>query len=244
MMRREQSRGGIIAKEVRLAAASWIILAGVTACTTAHLGQRPSPTEVTANPPAQTPDVPPETPPPVVSPPPPVQGTADPRVSATAAMPPCVPAPSKTSRAHELKAKEVPQGPATAGPGPAPGAVVDAQVEQVDTPLTSILGKNVHGPTGEDLGRVVDVLADANGHMRVAIIDFGGFLGVGTRRIAVDWPLLRFDPNARDNSLILSVTREKLQSAPTYKDTKNPPVLMPPSIATPDHAADTGQTTK
>ena len=80
---------------------------------------------------------------------------------------------------------------------PAPSAadaVIDAQVGEVGTSLSSILGKEVTTPKGEDLGRVVDVLADAEGHVRVAIIDFGGFLGVGTRRIAVDWPLLRFDP--------------------------------------------------
>jgi hypothetical protein len=66
---------------------------------------------------------------------------------------------------------------------------------------------------------------------------------VGTRRIAVDWPLLRFNPNARDKSLILNVTREKLQSAPEYKDSTSPRVLVPPPAASHD-AADTGETEK
>jgi len=71
--------------------------------------------------------------------------------------------------------------------------------------------------------------------VRVAIIDFGGFLGVGTRRIAVDWPLLHFSPTDKDKPLMLTVTREKLQSAPEYKDSTSPRVLMPPA-ATSDAA--------
>jgi hypothetical protein len=117
--------------------------------------------------------------------------------------------------------------------------VVNAEVGRIDAPLTSILGKDVFSPKGENLGRVVDLLADSEGRVRVAIIDFGGFLGVGTRRIAVDWPLLHFTPGDKDKSLRLTVTREKLQSAPEYKDSDSPRVLVPPA-ATPDAAgADT-----
>ena len=163
-----------------------------------------------------------------------------PPAAAANPLPPCLPAHPKTHRSRKPYPKE-PQGPEP------PGATqtrmdttVDAQVGQVGTSLTSILGKNVQDPKGEALGRVVDVLADSNGRVRVAIIDFGGFLGVGIRRIAVDWPLLRFKPS--DKSLILSVTREKLQSAPEYKDSTSPRVLMPPAAA--QDAADTGETAK
>jgi hypothetical protein len=36
------------------------------------------------------------------------------------------------------------------------------------------------------MGRVVNVVVDQSGQVRAAIIDFGGFLGVGNRKIAVD----------------------------------------------------------
>ena len=157
-------------------------------------------------------------------------------------LPPCVPFRRVRPKHHKPKAPPTEQADAAVGPPPpAPAdAVVDAQVGEVGTSLGSILGRDVKSPKGEDLGRVVDVLADAQGHVRVAIIDFGGFLGVGTRRIAVDWPLLRFDLSARDKPLILSVDRQRLQSAPEYNSNK-PSVLMPP--AAPD-APDAGQTTK
>jgi hypothetical protein len=155
-------------------------------------------------------------------------------------LPPCVPVRHARPKRH--KPKTVPAARAAEPIGPPPpapaDALIDARVGEVGVSLGSILGRDVKSPKGDDLGRVVDVLADAQGRVRVAIIDFGGFLGVGTRRIAVDWPLLRFDQNAQDKPLILSVDRQKLQSAPEYNSNK-PRVLMPP--AAPD-APGTGQT--
>jgi PRC-barrel domain len=156
-------------------------------------------------------------------------------------LPPCLPAHPKArpKRRHHAKQPQGPEPPSA--PQTRPDTAVDAQVGQIGAPLASILGKNVVGPQGEALGRVADVLADQGGRVRVAIIDFGGFLGVGTRRIAVDWPLLRFNPNAGANALVLSVTREKLMSAPEYKDSSSPRVLMPPGEALHD-AADNSKT--
>jgi hypothetical protein len=45
---------------------------------------------------------------------------------------------------------------------------------------------------------------------------FGGF-GIGTRRIAVDWSMLKFDAGAKQPSLVLDMTRDQLRSAPEYK---------------------------
>jgi hypothetical protein len=201
-------------------------------------------------PPLVQPPPPAEAPPPV-QPPPPERAPAPQKVpegqappaAAVNPLPPCIPVQPKPHRKHRQHAKE-PQGPEPPSPAQTrTDTVVDAQVGQLGTSLTSILGKKVAGPKGEDLGRVVDVLTDAEGHVQVAIIDFGGFLGVGTRRIAVDWPLLRFNPDARDKTLMLSVTREKLQSAPEYKDSTSPRVLVPPAAAAQD-AADTGEAKK
>src|SRR5262245_65323111 len=73
-------------------------------------------------------------------------------------------------------------------PQPAAATVFDNQDVQ------SILGRQVLGSAGENLGRVIDIVVDRNGQVRAAVIDFGGFLGVGSRKIAVDWNALRFAP--------------------------------------------------
>ena len=58
--------------------------------------------------------------------------------------------------------------------------------------VEGILGREVRSATDENMGRIVDVLVDRSGQVRAAIIDFGGFLGVGSRKIAVDWNALHF----------------------------------------------------
>ncbi|MGA2342364.1 MAG: PRC-barrel domain-containing protein [Steroidobacteraceae bacterium] len=249
-----------------LAGVSALGLAGLSACaatgpsySATRLDSQPAPGTAPAMPApdsqAASPAVPPEPIVPPVVPPEPSSAPEPapvpqklpeeqpPPAAAVNQLPPCLPVHPKPHRKRKPYAKE-PQGPESPSAAQTrTDTTVDAQVGQVGTSLTSILGKNVQDPRGEALGRVVDVLADANGRVRVAIIDFGGFLGVGTRRIAVDWPLLRFNPKASDKSLILSVTREKLQSAPEYKDSTSPRVLMPPPAASQD-AADTGETEK
>ena len=65
---------------------------------------------------------------------------------------------------------------------------------------------------------MVDVIVDRNGMMRAAIIDFGGFLGVGTRKIAVDWRAVHFPDKGALNKLIADLPRDQLRMAPAYKE--------------------------
>jgi len=136
-----------------------------------------------------------------------------------------------------------PQPPAPQVTETPPDGIIDARVAPLPVSVMSILGKKVQSPKGDDLGRVVDVLADSGGRVRVAIIDFGGFLGVGDRKIAVDWPLLRFNPDRSDPSLLLSLSREKLKAAPEYKDDPRPKTLMVPEPAAASAAAPAAPTT-
>jgi hypothetical protein len=159
-----------------------------------------------------------------------------------AALAPCLPIDNTVPKIKP-KPKPVPKrAPPPQPPAPQvaetpPDGIIDAKVEPLPVSVMSILGKKVQSPNGDDLGRVVDVLADSGGRVRVAIIDFGGFLGVGDRKIAVDWPLLRFNPDRSDPSLLLSVTREKLKAAPEYKDDPRPKTLMVPEPAAAPAAA-------
>ena len=77
-----------------------------------------------------------------------------------------------------------------------------------------MLGKKVRDAQGADMGLVVDVLVDRNGLPLGAVIDFGGFLGVGSRKIAIDWQLLTFNPDDHDAPIELSLNRAEVQAAP------------------------------
>lgn len=85
--------------------------------------------------------------------------------------------------------------------------------------VQSILGREVRSLADENMGRIVDVLVDGQGATRAAIIDFGGFLGVGSRKIAVAWQALHFVPAAEKRyGIVLELTRDQVKPAPEYKE--------------------------
>ena len=88
-----------------------------------------------------------------------------------------------------------------------------------------ILGREVRSAADENMGRIVDAIVDRSGTVRAAVIDFGGFLGVGSRKIVVDWGALRFGAiaNKRD-SISLELTKEQVSKAPEYKE--DTPVIV------------------
>jgi hypothetical protein len=91
--------------------------------------------------------------------------------------------------------------------------------------VQGILGKEVRGAADENMGRIVDVIVDRSGQVRAAVIDFGGFLGVGSRKIAVAWDALRFLPDAKKGEHIaLELTRDQVRAAPEFKEDK--PVVV------------------
>ena len=84
--------------------------------------------------------------------------------------------------------------------------------------VQGILGRQVLGSAGEDMGRVIDIVVDGSGKVRAAVIDFGGFLGVGNRKVAVDWGALHFAPTgSKDDRITLDLTREQVKAAPEYR---------------------------
>jgi hypothetical protein len=91
--------------------------------------------------------------------------------------------------------------------------------------VQGVLGREVLSAANENMGRIVDVLVDNDGKVRAAIIDFGGFLGVGSRKIAVDWDALHFPiPGKPDERVSLDLTRDQVNAAPAYEDGK--PVIV------------------
>jgi hypothetical protein len=99
---------------------------------------------------------------------------------------------------------------------------------------TGILGKKIVGPDGKELGLVTDILLDARARPRAAVIDFGGFLGVGSRKIAIDWRLFKLAPGQPDWKISLHLDRRDIQAAPKYKpDAASDEIVALPPIATP-----------
>jgi hypothetical protein len=82
-----------------------------------------------------------------------------------------------------------------------------------------VLGRDVRSTTDEDMGRIVDVIVDRAGTVRAAVIDFGGFLGVGSRKIVVDWNALHFGSiGNKSDSITLELSKDQVTAAPEYKE--------------------------
>jgi len=108
---------------------------------------------------------------------------------------------------------------------PAGGTSPPPEVTILNThEVEGILGREVRSTADEDMGRIVDVLVDRGGQVRAAIIDFGGFLGVGSRKIAVDWKALHFPSPKSGARVKLELNRDQVNAAPAYQDGK--PVVV------------------
>jgi sporulation protein YlmC with PRC-barrel domain len=84
-------------------------------------------------------------------------------------------------------------------------------VMRFDT-LTSM---RVRNPEGDDLGLIDDLVFDReSGHIRYAVLSFGGFLGLGDRLFAIPWNAFQISP--ADNKLVLNVKKEALKNAPGF----------------------------
>ncbi|WGS22709.1 MULTISPECIES: PRC-barrel domain-containing protein [unclassified Bradyrhizobium] len=117
-------------------------------------------------------------------------------------------------------------------PSPSPPAAQATPKEQAKEPSPppsvtvigardahGILGRDVRSTANEDMGRIVDVIVDRDGQVRAAVIDFGGFLGVGSRKIVVDWKALRFSGvSNKSDSITLDLTKQQVSAAPEYKE--------------------------
>jgi hypothetical protein len=94
--------------------------------------------------------------------------------------------------------------------------------------LRRILGKEVRSASGQAMGRIVDLLVDEAGQPRAAIIDFGGFLGVGARKIAIDWSTLKFDTARPNEAVVVALDRDEIKAAPEYKESRDVVAVVTP----------------
>jgi hypothetical protein len=94
----------------------------------------------------------------------------------------------------------------------------------------TLLGRRVLDHGGQEIGRLVDVVTDGSGRPVAAVLDVGGYMGVGSRKIAVDWGLLRLTIAGDDTRVIVDLDGDIIAAAPEYKGgASDIPVLTGPA---------------
>lgn len=79
-------------------------------------------------------------------------------------------------------------------------------------------GTRVFNAKGEVIGQVNDIVVDASGQARVAVIGLGGVLGLGTKLVGVPFSALKIGPVVESSRVVLlDVSKEQLEKAPAYK---------------------------
>lgn len=111
----------------------------------------------------------------------------------------------KTSEANIVKSSEE----ASKDLG-TPATVLDSK------DYSSLIGSTVYSQKGEDMGRIIDMIIDRSRSIKAVVIDFGGFLGVGSRKIAVDWNALAYSVDGK-RMLTLQLSKDRLRITPEFK---------------------------
>jgi len=79
----------------------------------------------------------------------------------------------------------------------------------------TLQGARVHNQTGEDLGKIEEIMLDPDtGDIAYAVLSFGGFLGMGDKLFAIPWRALQFHGNTRE--VFLDIDKSRLENAPGF----------------------------
>jgi sporulation protein YlmC with PRC-barrel domain len=76
-------------------------------------------------------------------------------------------------------------------------------------------GTTVYSEAGDKLGSVDDLMIDKrSGQVRYAVLEFGGFLGMGTDRYPLPWDALTYDTDK--GGYVVPLDKARLKDAPRY----------------------------
>lgn len=86
---------------------------------------------------------------------------------------------------------------------------------------SEVIGMNVQGTDGKKLGDIKDLVIDPeDGGVQYAVLDFGGFAGIGDKYFAVPWEALQLDKT--NKKLSLDIHKKDLKDAPGFDKTNWP----------------------
>ena len=93
--------------------------------------------------------------------------------------------------------------------------------------MSEVIDKTVENTNGDNLGEIKDIVVDpSDGSIVYAVVEAGGFLGLGEKYFAIPWRAFQTIPDKDDKGdidrLILNIDKDRLTKAPGF-DKKNWP---------------------
>jgi hypothetical protein len=77
-----------------------------------------------------------------------------------------------------------------------------------------LIGLSLKGQNRERIGEIHDLVVDDQGQVKAALVDVGGFLGMGEKTVAIDWRQIRID--LADKSAMVGMTKDQLTQLPKW----------------------------
>ncbi|MCJ2012331.1 PRC-barrel domain-containing protein [Methylobacterium sp. J-076] len=104
------------------------------------------------------------------------------------------------------------------------GSVEDATKRQHLKPATFLashmIGVEVRNLAGDSVGKINDLLLADGGSLKAVVIDVGGFLGIGSKQIAVEPDALVLRPGGDRFSAILQMSKDTISAAQAFDPAK------------------------
>jgi sporulation protein YlmC with PRC-barrel domain len=98
---------------------------------------------------------------------------------------------------------------------------------------SEIRGTKVTNLQNQEIGDIDEVLIDPDlGQVRFAVLSVGGFLGLGSTKVAVPWPAFQIVNERGRMKYLLDATKERLEKAPRVEG-RNYERFYPAGIAEP-----------
>lgn len=105
-----------------------------------------------------------------------------------------------------------------------PGGLLAAQPSSETNDLgeqgmvaSALIGTDLKSSDGESAGRISDLIIDQNGKVEAVLVNIGGLLAMGEKRVAINWNAIKRSASPDDQDLRVDMTRDDLQSAPGYE---------------------------
>ena len=88
---------------------------------------------------------------------------------------------------------------------------------------STISGSHIKNFQGEDIGTIHDLVVNPDtGRVRFAVLDVGGFLGMGDDKVVVPWGAIGLEKNkpGSEPSYVIDATKDRLKNAPKFDANK------------------------
>jgi sporulation protein YlmC with PRC-barrel domain len=85
---------------------------------------------------------------------------------------------------------------------------------------SKLIGLDVQSPEDKKVGDIGEVVLDKDGKVEGVVVDVGGFLGIATHPVLLDWKDMTLATQDGKDRAVVNLTKEKLEQMPAYEVSK------------------------